>query len=258
MTAKDIPRGIAGEEGAEFALATKRGIFPLLRDFAIDNGLVFDSCLDIGCGRSRHDRWFSKFRQSADSATYVGIDTDQQIVDELRAEGVDARNPEVDDTSGLTADLTLCIEVVEHLKPEEMNGFLEFARDSTRTLIGFTTPNFEYWDGVRAKQEYRECRWIPDHFPFFDPHGGPHEHKQRMTPAGLQRSLAEAFPADEWGTQVMRAWPWTLHDETTDASFVLAFKIFALAWRRGAAVEGFRGWRSTDDALTGEKPRAPA
>jgi hypothetical protein len=241
MMATDTPADVAVEQENAFPLARTRRIFPLIRDFAIHNRFTYESCIDIGCGRSRHDRWFSKFPQSSSTATYVALDTDQKIIDELRADGVDARNPEADDTAGLMSDLTLCVEVVEHLLPRDMHGFLEYARDSTRALIAFTTPNFEYWNGVRAKPEYKECRWIPDHFPFFNPQGGPHEHKQRMTPTGFSESLANALPEADWAFQVMRAWPWTLRDETTEAEFVLAFKIFALAWRRDVTVDGFTG-----------------
>jgi hypothetical protein len=213
-----------------------KAIHPLLRDFSTAHNVTYESCLDIGCGRSRYDTWFGRFGSARAPHRYIGLDSDPVIIEELRADGVDARDP-FDDPGECASELTLCIEVVEHIRPEDTPDFFAFARDNTEKVLALTTPNFEYWDGIRAKPEYRECRWIPDHLPFFRPDGGPHDHKQAMTPANLTAYFEQVFPADEWGFEVYRAWPWHLEDLATGNSFDLHFKLFALAWRRSLVAD---------------------
>ena len=216
----------------QFDAIRERRIHGVLRDFARDRDLWFDSCLDVGCGRSRYDQWFARFERSREGGRYTGVESDRLIIEELTAEGVDVRD--ADDPGDCVSDLSLCVEVIEHLLPDETPDFLRFVAQNTRKLMALTTPNFEYWNGVRPIPEYRECRWIPDHLPTFDPRGGPHHHKQAMTPANLHAYLVEAFPPPDWEVTVLRAWPWRLHDEVTDRAFHLYFKLFALAWNTGA------------------------
>jgi len=208
-----------------------RNIHRLLRDLAIDRDLTFASCLDVGCGTSRHDRWFRRFERSTAPKRYIGLEADEELIQQLRDAGVDVR-----DASGgpgdVTSDLTLCLEVIEHLRPEETPDFMAFVERNTTKAVALTTPNFEYWNGLEQKPEYRECRWIPDHLPFFDVNGGPHEHKQVMTPENLASYMDGTFSSDKWGWQVFRAWPWRLHDLSNDNEFTLFFKLYALAWRR--------------------------
>jgi 2-polyprenyl-3-methyl-5-hydroxy-6-metoxy-1,4-benzoquinol methylase len=203
----------------------------LIRDVAREHGLEFASCLDIGCGRAKWQQWFEGFAHARKPHTYIGLETDAEMVAEARARGVDVRDP-TGDAGECASDLTLCIEVIEHVLPEESAAFFRFAAANTRKALLLTTPNFEYFDGRRQKPEYAECRWIPDHLPFFNPAGGPHSHKQAMTPDNLTGYLADAFDGDMWDFRVYRAWPWRLHDLTIDATFELYFKLFAIAWRR--------------------------
>ncbi|MEA2310436.1 MAG: hypothetical protein QOE28_404 [Solirubrobacteraceae bacterium] len=208
----------------------ERRMHGVLQRFAREHELSFGSCLDIGCGRSRYDRWFDRFDRAEEPRRYIGLETDEVIIEELQREGVDVRHA-LDAPGDCRSDLTLCIEVIEHLKPSETPGFLSFVEKNTERVMMLTTPNFEYWEGKRPRPEYRECRWIPDHLPTFNPAGGPHHHKQAMTPQNLSDYLATAFPAPEWSFEVFRAWPWRLEDLTTSEAFHLYFKLYAIAWR---------------------------
>ncbi len=221
--------GAVNEDAAVGNLAERR-IHKVVNEFSRARKLTFESCLDVGCGRSRHDRWFERFPARRPPGRYIGLETDPKIIDELQREGVDARHA-IDDPGECDSDLVLCVEVIEHLLPEETPDFLSFVAENTTKLLALTTPNFEYWNGLRQKPEYRECRWIPDHFPFFNPAGGPHAHKQAMTPHHLHAYFTHAFPAPEWEFRVFRAWPWRLEDQVTHQAFVLYFKLFGLAWR---------------------------
>ena len=222
------------DSGHSIGALAERQMHAVLRDLARTEDLWFDSCLDVGCGRTRYDRWFERFERNTAPARYVGLETDGEIIDQLVAEGVDVRHA-IDAPGDCRSDLTLCIEVVEHVLPEDTPAFFEFVAANTEKAMMLTTPNFEYWNGTRALPDYRECRWIPDHLPSFDPRGGPHHHKQAMTPESVRDYLTAAFRPPEWEVRVYRAWPWRLEDEVSRRSFQLYFKIFATAWRRGAS-----------------------
>lgn len=214
----------------------ERQIHNVVSEFSRARELTFESCLDVGCGRSRYDRWFERMPARLPPGRYIGLETDPKIIDELQREGVDARHA-LDDPGKCDSDLVLCVEVIEHLLADETPDFLNFVAQNTIKLMALTTPNFEYWHDLRQKPEYRECRWVPDHFSYFNLSGGPHAHKQAMTPQNLCAYFTQAFPAPEWEFRVFRAWPWRLEDQVTDEVFNLYFKLFGLVWRTDA-VEG--------------------
>jgi len=212
----------------------ERRIHSFVRDLARNEDLWLDSCLDVGCGRSRYDQWFERFERNRRAGHYIGLETDPMIMEELRTEGVDVRHA-LDGPGYCVSDLTLALEVIEHVLPEDTPAFMKFIAENTRKLLVLTTPNFEYWNGNRPRPEYRECRWIPDHMPTFNPTGGPHHHKQAMTPETLRNYFVGAFPAPEWKTRVFRAWPWRIEDQVSGEAWELYFKLFAVAWRRPPA-----------------------
>jgi SAM-dependent methyltransferase len=220
------------EQRTSVGALRERSAQRLIRDVADQQALTFQSCLDVGCGTANWHRWFTGFAYARAPHRYIGLETDEEMVDAARARGLDVRNPERD-PGDCVSDVTLCIEVIEHVLPEASADFFRFVAANTRKAVLLTTPNFEYWSGLRQKPEYTECRWIPDHLPFFNPKGGPHAHKQAMTPENLTGYLADAFDPEAWDFRVFRAWPWRLNDLTTDASFELYFKLFAAVWRRG-------------------------
>lgn len=209
-----------------------RTVIDLIRALADREQLRFASCLDIGCGRSRYDRWFNNFPYATGPRRYIGLDTDPAIVQELNDEGVDARNPAAD-AGECRSDLVLCIEVLEHVSADNAIAFLEFAKRQTGKVLALTTPDFEYWEGRKQRPEYKECRWIPDHLPSFNPQnsGDPHVHRHAVTPTLVREYFARVFDADEWRYRVYRAWPWLLRDLSIGVDFTFYFKVFALAWR---------------------------
>lgn len=227
-----------------FSAVGDRSIHSLIKKFSYENGVFFHSCVDVGCGRSRYDRWFMGFDRSRAPKSYLAVETDDDIIDELRADNVDARRPE--QTEAQQFELSLAIEVIEHLTAQETKPFLEYIRSKSNGLVALTTPNIEYWRvggptrGNRAPATFRVLppnlglRWLPDHVPTYDPlsdHG--HVHKQLFTPATLRDVLEDVFSETNWSVRVYRAWPWILQDATReDHVFHLYFKLFALVWRR--------------------------
>lgn len=215
----------------------------LVKRFAIDNDVCFGSCVDIGGGRARKDLWFQKFSHSVEPKDYTCIETDETIVEELRAQDVDVRHPE--DVGDEKWDLSLALEVIEHVGESETGDLLEFVRSHTRTLVALTTPNVEYWtlDGtggdnrnvlrLRADSNSDGLRFIPDHAHQYDPESlSPHTHKQLFTPGSLRNVLDATFKEDYWGVRVYRAWPWEITDLASDATYMIYFKLFALVWRK--------------------------
>lgn len=212
-------------------------ILPIIQEHAVDEKLTFSSCLDVGSGLRTQDQWFSKFRHSRPPHRFVAAEIDPEIVEELKRRGIATMNP-LEDEGVEQFDLTLALEVIEHLTPDKSVAFLDFCARRTGKLLALTTPNFEYWNikdsvtGARAYEDYRECRWIPDHFAYFDRKSDdPHFHKQAMTP-GLLHDYFEksAFGRDPWRFRIYRAWPWQIRDVARDRAFDLHFKIFAVAW----------------------------
>lgn len=213
-----------------------RSIIPLVMTLAEATGRRFGSCLDVGCGRIRRDQWFLKETNSAPPRTYVALDTDQLIVDELRGVGLDCRNPATEPWPDQRFDLVLALEVLEHLQPEEAPGFLAMVRDHANGIVALTCPNFEHFTGRQPSEDQRECRWIPDHLVNFSAGkagaSDPHRHRFAVTEPVLSALFDDAFPSPEWETRVYRAWPWDLTDRSTGVTFERWFKLFALAWRR--------------------------
>jgi SAM-dependent methyltransferase len=245
-----VDRSGEGDDG--IVALNAKGVPSLIKAFCRDNSLYLASCLDIGCGRARKDRWFNRFYYSIEPRAYTGVETDPEILDELRDEGVDVRVPE--DVREGRWDLCLALEVIEHVHQKGTSELLTLIRDRTEVVCAFTTPNIEYWEiggtgrdnrnvlRLRPKDSVEDLRLIPDHVHQYDPgSGNPHTHKQLFTPESLRAVLSETFPMQEWGLSICRAWPWDIVDGVTGQKFKIFYKLFALAWRRDYVVDWAAG-----------------
>jgi hypothetical protein len=205
-------------------------MYPLVRDVAALKGFEFESCLDIGCGRNPVHAWFEKQEYSSKPSQFAGIDSDPEIVSEMKAKGIDIFHPG-EYPEDRRADLVIAKEVLEHIAPEDTSDFLSFCAKKTRKCFAMTTPNFEYWPKRRTAAPNEWCRWIPDHLIYLKPgSSNPHDHQQEMTVDLVNELLVAHFPAPEWNVHVVRAWPWTIVDNVTGNSLIYYFKIFAVAW----------------------------
>ncbi|MCU0542125.1 MAG: hypothetical protein MUE44_08015 [Oscillatoriaceae cyanobacterium Prado104] len=205
-------------------------IEPLISTIAKQTNFKLASCLDVGCGSRPMKSWFEKF-SAADRPTYIGAETDEEILAYLAKQGVEAVNP-FTTKRDLASDFVLAMEVIEHIKPADSASFFEFCARNTKKMFALTTPNFEYWQNLKATGDTTGCRWVPDHFKDFRPNStNSHHHKQEMTPELVLSYLSVAFPKPNWEYRVFRAWPWSISDLAQDKNWTLYFKIFAFAWR---------------------------
>lgn len=201
-----------------------------LNTFIRKRGQPLSSCLEIGCGRDPVVDWFcSLTNQPRDS--YTAVDTDAEIVSELRKKSINAIGYD-EVKMDQKADLVIAKEVIEHNTVEQTKEFLSFCKAKTGQMFALTTPNFEYWPGLKPSD--RHLRFTPDHFRIFSPdRKNPHYHKQEMTPESLNLQLLRTFHEKYWEIRVIRAWPWVLTDCARVATWEIYFKIFALVVRRG-------------------------
>lgn len=205
-------------------------IEPVIDALVKRSNLQLASCLDVGCGTRPMKSWFHKFSK-ASMPSYIGVETDEQILAHLAQQGVDAINP-FTTKRDLSSDLVLAMEVIEHIKPADSASFFEFCAQNTKKVFALTTPNFEYWQNLKATGDTTGCRWVPDHFKDFRPNSNnSHHHKQEMTPELVLSYLSVAFPKPNWEYRVFRAWPWSIADLAQNKNWSLYFKIFGLAWR---------------------------
>jgi SAM-dependent methyltransferase len=209
-----------------------RTILRLLADTARANGLVFSSCLDIGCGLNPLIDWFRGSGITTEGARYFATDAHDDVLTRLQQRGVYATRPE-DLPRDFTADLVIAQEVLEHITPAGVEEFVAGLRDHARKMVALTCPNFEMFDPISNRAIEPELRFVPDHLGNFDPHSThPYMHKLATTPDMVGGLLARIFGPD-WTLRVFRAWPWRLEDLPAERTFQVYFKTFALAWKSG-------------------------
>lgn len=206
-------------------------ILPLVSNSAAERAMTFASLLDVGASDRPLVDWFLKFRHAIEPHKYTAVEVDPTMVERLKVRQLDVSSSIPTDTEGY--DLTLACEVIEHIKAEQSVDFLTKCAKATRKMFALTTPNFEYWDNFRQRDEVKECRWLPDHVRTYKPGSkDPHAHQQEMTPSNLSSYMQEAFPADAWDVTVYRAWPWSIKDVAREREYLLYFKLFATALKR--------------------------
>ncbi len=209
-------------------------VLPLVETIVRRRELEIASCLDIGAGDRPKSDWFRKNYKSK-QRRFAALEVDENLRERLAKKNIQSESSfAVVPDQGY--DMSLALEVMEHLRPSDSVPFLQQVARVTSKIYAMTAPNFEYWDeNFRAKPRYKDIRWIPDHFVAWDPESSnPHKHKQMTTPELISGYFAEAFPSDEWETAVFRAWPWDLKDRTREFKAKYFFKVFGIAIRRDA------------------------
>lgn len=208
-----------------------RNVLGWIETLSRDAGFTFDSCLDVGCGLNPLVDWFRKAGVASPGAAYYATDAHDEVKAKLAERGVSALKPE-ELPSGFQADLVIAAEVLEHVTPTEVTHFLEDLRARTRKMLAITCPNFEYFNVERRMANDPELRFVPDHLKDFASRSAdPYMHKFATTPAIVGSALSKVFVAPDWRLRVFRAWPWVLTDIPAKRTFLLHFKVFALALR---------------------------
>jgi len=209
---------------------TDRNIFPLLERGLLERKISLNSCLDVGCGMNPLDEWFRKNAASAD-APYHAIDAHPAVREGLAQRGINAMTP-WDVPADFKSDLVIAAEVIEHVPQNEIAAFVTSLEKWTGKVLALTCPNFEDFDASKKLARNKEIRFVPDHLTGFNSNStDPSFHKTETTPGLLLSALQQGFPAPEWNVTVYKAWPWLLSDIPAGRSYLIYFKLFALAWR---------------------------
>lgn len=205
-------------------------IFPLIKHYGEERDLSFESLLDVGAGTRTLNSWFERFPLTRQPASYAAAESDPKIVDILKERSLETIDPFKEDRP---SDLVVAMEVLEHITLEDAPGFMDFCARNTKKMFAMTCPNFEGWRNLKPIEEMKECRYIPDHFRYFDPKSSnPHVHKQETTPKSVYDQIAGSFDPSLWDIKVYRAWPWSLTDLSRSTVFQVYFKVFAVAVRK--------------------------
>lgn len=210
-----------------------RNIIRLVTETARANGLVFSSCLDVGCGLNPLIHWFQTSGLATANASYSAIEAHDEVIKKLQQRGIDAMKPDAV-PEGFCADLVIAQEVLEHVRPGELEGFVANLRNRAKSMVAVTCPNFEMYDPQLHASKEPELRFVPDHLKHFDAASEhPFMHKVATTPELVERLLGPVFTNGGWNLRVFRAWPWMLVDVPARRVFQVYFKVFALAWKSG-------------------------
>lgn len=210
-------------------------VLPIVEEVITRENLAVHSCLDVGSGARPKHEWFNKAFGRTDGVRFAALEADEKLRKQLSKINVSSVES-FSSISDRSYDLAIALEVVEHLRPENSIDFLRQIARVTNRIFAMTVPNFEYWnERFRAKPEFKDIRWIPDHFVAWDPNSdNPHKHKQMTTPNSIRQYLRDSFPAEHWNCEVIRAWPWELKDRARGFRTTYYFKVFAVAMRRSS------------------------
>lgn len=210
-------------------------ILPLARNMMVEAGIDAPRVADVGCYKRPLHGFVTKLFPGA---TFLGVDEDEAAIEWLEEQGIagcDFQTYQAQEPF----DYTILMEVIEHIRPEDSQGFLRAVLEQTTTAAFLTTPNFAGWDGgpkdrLVQKPEIREMRYVPDHLKGFRANSpNPHHHKQVITVQGLAEDIAAVLP-EGWAFRVFHAWPWTLTDQARGTVFEHSFKVFAIMWNTAA------------------------
>lgn len=210
-------------------------VLPIVEEVVTRENAVVQSCLDIGSGARPKHEWFRKAFEKKEGVRFAALEADEKLRKQLSKINVSSEES-FSSIPERSYDLSIALEVIEHLRPESSIDFLRQIERVTNKIFAMTVPNFEYWnERFRAKPAFKDIRWIPDHFVAWDPDSdNPHKHKQMTTPNSIRRYLGDSFPAEHWHCEVIRAWPWELKDLARGFRTRYYFKVFAVAMRRSS------------------------
>lgn len=208
-------------------------LIKIIDQTAKEKNLSFSSCIEFGPGNNPLHDWFKKYNKAKNAKDYICIELDNNISSKLLARNINTYSDIIQSPLKI-ADLTLALEVLEHIPENDLLIFLEKIKAATNVMFACTTPNFEHWDEtLKPLPEVKECRYIPDHFPYYKPKStNPHHHKTAMTPEKMFNLLSQVFPLDTWYINVYRAWPWKISDLARNSTYQLYFKLFGMVVKK--------------------------
>ena len=206
----------------------------LVQDVAERHELYFDSLLEVGCGGRPLDSWFSRYSRTECPARYVAVDIDPKVLNKLQANRVMAF-PALKLPFDATSDLVVAANVIECIKPDRAERFLQDCAAATGRMFAMSTVNAEGWGRTGVSRDFRGLSWVPESIIQCYRDGEDPNRVRHLLSAGvIDQLFGKVFPASDWIVDIRRTGAVDISDVARDQSWRLYSKVLAVAVRRSA------------------------
>lgn len=206
----------------------------LIQETAAQYELYFDSLLELGCGGRPLESWFSRNARTECPGRYVAVDIDPKVLKKLQSNGVMAF-PGMKLPFDATSDLVVAANVIECVKPDRAQRFLEECAAATGRMFALSTVNAEGWNRSGAASDPRGLSWVPESIIQCYRDGDDPNRVRHLLNAGLIDTLfAAVFPDSDWIVDIRRTGAVDISDVAKGKSWRLYSKVVAVAVRRSA------------------------
>lgn len=206
----------------------------LVQDAAQRHELYFDSLLEVGCGGRPLESWFSRYSRTECPARYVAVEVDPKVLAKLQANRVMAF-PGMKLPFNGVSDLVVAANVIECVKPDRAERFLEECAAVTGHMFALSTINAEGWGRGGVGRELRGLSWVPESIIQCYRDGEDPSRVRHLLNAGVIDELfSRVFPDSDWIVDIRRTGAVDISDVARGQSWRLYSKVLAVAVRRSA------------------------
>lgn len=220
--------------GERIGVCDSEVLTDLVQETAERYELYFDSLLEVGCGGRPLESWFSRYSRAECPARYVAVDIDPKVLNKLQASRVMAF-PGMKLPFDATSDLVVAANVIECVKPDRAERFLEECAAATGRMFALSTVNAEGWNRAGASREHRGLSWVPESIIQCYRDADDPNRVRHLLSAGLIDTLfSKAFPDTDWIVDIRRTGAVDISDVASGKSWRLYSRVLAVAVRRSA------------------------
>ncbi len=134
-----------------------------------------------------------------------------------------------------TSDLVVAANVIECVKPDRAQRFLEECAAATGRMFAMSTVNAEGWNRAGAASDHRGLSWVPESIIQCYRDGDDPNRVRHLLSAGVVDKLfGVVFPDSEWIVDIRRTGAVDISDVARGKSWRLYSKVLAVAVRRSA------------------------
>lgn len=206
----------------------------LVEDIAQRYDLYFDSMLEFGCGGRPLDSWFSRFARTECPARYVAVESDSKALSKLQAHRVMAF-PGLKLPFEATSDLVVAANVIECVKPDRAQRFLEDCAATTGRMFAMSTVNAEGWNRSGVTSDHRGLGWVPESIiQCYRDGDDPNRVRHLLSASLVDKLFNQVFPDSDWVVDIRRTGAVDISDVAQGKSWRLYSKVLAVAVRRSA------------------------
>lgn len=228
------PAGGEPDKADRIGVSDSEVLTDLIQETAERYELYFDSLLEVGGGSRPLDTWFSRYSRSECPARYVAVDIDPKVLAKAEAGGGMAF-PGMKMPFDATSDLVVAANVIECVKPDRAQRFLEDCAAATGRMFAMSTINAEGWGRSGVSREHRGLGWVPESIIQCYRDGDDPSRVRHLLNAGLIDDLfGKVFPESDWIVDIRRTGAVDITDVARGQSWRLYSKVLALAVRRSA------------------------